>query len=984
PPPPPPPASGLCDGAQPFCTGTTYTFPASQNTTAQVGPNYGCLLSSPNPAWYYMQIQNGGPLTISMASTAGVDIDFALWGPFASMNNVCTQLTGAPISCSYSTASTETATIGNAIAGQYYILVITNFSNLATNVTFNQSGGSATTNCNILCNMTAFTATPGACNPATNTYDVSGTITFTNPPASGTLTVSSSCGGSVNVPAPWVSPLSYTLPGLPSNGAPCTITATFSADILCTLNQTITAPASCIPQCTITASNSGNVCAGTPVVLNASSVAGATDYTWTGPNGYSASGQNVVLVGTSGLMSGTYTVTATGTATCTGTTSVVITDAPVVNTVSNIASCSGNLITVPNFVTVPSGAIVNWSSSNQTTGVGVSGIGNISPFIGQNSGNSSSSIVTLLPTLNGCVGTPSSFEILVNSTPVVNPLPNISLCEGSTVPQISFVSNPTSTINWTNTNSGIGLSASGSGNISAFTGNTGVGVVSYTPTLNGCAGAPQSFQISLENAPQLILTAPSSLCQNALPIDVVTNIPGGIWSGAANSNGQIDPSVLPVGIANYSYTYSTANCTASISDQIEIIANPHITGNIPVCVGSALNLLATPAGGIWSGNGVNSAGVFSQNTSGTYTISYSDITNTCAVTEDVVVQDLPVVNLNCPVYVCNTDNPVTFNPSPSGGTWSGAGVDANGNFNPAQGSNPSVVSYVYSDGVCTVTETASIDVFTTPIITLNNPNGICESNSTTALNASTLGGVWTINGNATLNNGVIVPNGPETITVIYSISGQCPATANESMQIYALPNVNAGSDLAHCQGESVTVNASGANTYTWSPAAGLNVTSGPSVTASVNSPTTYTVTGTDQNGCVGTDQVLISVYTNPAISVSGDNIICSGETSTITAVGALNYVWQPASNSGSSITVNPGTTTTYSVVGTDANGCEGTASYTINVESINANPFILDSNDGDVYTWEFHTGSTGLGESYVWNPGDGTSGINSNLEQTDY
>ncbi|MFY8078385.1 MAG: CUB domain-containing protein, partial [Flavobacteriales bacterium] len=87
PPPPPPPASGLCSGAQPFCTGTTYTFPASQNTTAQAGPNYGCLLSAPNPAWYYMQIQNGGPLSIAIASTAGVDVDYALWGPFSTLTN---------------------------------------------------------------------------------------------------------------------------------------------------------------------------------------------------------------------------------------------------------------------------------------------------------------------------------------------------------------------------------------------------------------------------------------------------------------------------------------------------------------------------------------------------------------------------------------------------------------------------------------------------------------------------------------------------------------------------------------------------------------------------------------------------------------------------------------------------------------------------------------------------------------------------------
>ena len=94
PPPPPPPAAPTCALANPFCTGTTYTFPASTGTTAQVGPSYGCLFSQPNPAWYFMQIQNPGNLTIGMSSSTGVDIDFVAWGPFASQAAACANLTG--------------------------------------------------------------------------------------------------------------------------------------------------------------------------------------------------------------------------------------------------------------------------------------------------------------------------------------------------------------------------------------------------------------------------------------------------------------------------------------------------------------------------------------------------------------------------------------------------------------------------------------------------------------------------------------------------------------------------------------------------------------------------------------------------------------------------------------------------------------------------------------------------------------------------
>src|SRR3989338_5043444 len=92
-----------CNTAEPFCTGTTATFPAGVNNgSAAAGNDYGCLGSQPNPAWYYLQIDNPGSMTIDMSSNPAVDIDFALWGPFpdypTAMGN-CGSL-GAPSSCS--------------------------------------------------------------------------------------------------------------------------------------------------------------------------------------------------------------------------------------------------------------------------------------------------------------------------------------------------------------------------------------------------------------------------------------------------------------------------------------------------------------------------------------------------------------------------------------------------------------------------------------------------------------------------------------------------------------------------------------------------------------------------------------------------------------------------------------------------------------------------------------------------------------------
>ena len=140
--------SSDCLNAQPFCTSTPIGFPASTNTTAPIGPDYGCLGSQPNPAFYFLQIDQPGTLSITMQSTPLVDIDFICWGPFTDPSTMCDNLTATYIEdCSYSPAPTEICDIANAVAGEYYILLITNFSNVACNIDFSLTGGSGTTSC---------------------------------------------------------------------------------------------------------------------------------------------------------------------------------------------------------------------------------------------------------------------------------------------------------------------------------------------------------------------------------------------------------------------------------------------------------------------------------------------------------------------------------------------------------------------------------------------------------------------------------------------------------------------------------------------------------------------------------------------------------------------------------------------------------------------------------------------------------------------
>ncbi|MFO7879171.1 MAG: gliding motility-associated C-terminal domain-containing protein [Bacteroidales bacterium] len=140
--------SGDCDDALPFCTSDSYTFPASTDVSGM--GSVGCLGSTPNPAWYWMEINDPGDIDIYISS--GADVDFIAWGPFNSLSEGCATdlMSTTGVDCSYSTAATETCNLTGTQAGEVYILLITNYANVETNISFSQTAGSGTTNCGII------------------------------------------------------------------------------------------------------------------------------------------------------------------------------------------------------------------------------------------------------------------------------------------------------------------------------------------------------------------------------------------------------------------------------------------------------------------------------------------------------------------------------------------------------------------------------------------------------------------------------------------------------------------------------------------------------------------------------------------------------------------------------------------------------------------------------------------------------------------
>ena len=188
-----------------------------------------------------------------------------------------------------------------------------------------------------------------------------------------------------------------------------------------------------------------------------------------------------------------------------------------------------------------------------------------------------------------------------------------------------------------------------------------------------------------------------------------------------------------------------------------------------------------------------------------------------------------------------------------------------------------------------------------------------------------------IGGQGTTSITVSFPSGGGVISVSgVNGCGMSPARST-SITVQPLPNLITSGSGTICSGTSTTLNASGANTYVWSPAESLN---NPNISNPIASPdvsTLYSVIGTT-NGCSDTANVSINVNPSPILTVSGSATICQGTSTPLSASGANTYSWTPQSTlsnpSSSSPIASPEVTTTYYVIGS-TNGCNDTASVAI-------------------------------------------------------
>uniref|UniRef100_UPI00333E7D09 beta strand repeat-containing protein n=1 Tax=Flavobacterium sp. TaxID=239 RepID=UPI00333E7D09 len=686
---------------------------------------------------------------------------------------------------------------------------------------------------------------------------------------------------------------------------------------------------SVIPTPTINTISNVVVCQGGSVGPISFSGTSATNYSWTNSNpsiGLVATGTTAIsFIGTNTTttpITGTITVTpfnTSGATSCPGTpTTFTITVNPKgqVNTIPGQVVCNGDSVTIANFSTTNTGGTTTyaWTSSNAAVGLTTPGSGNLPVFTAVNNTSAPiSTTITVTPTFeNGgvsCTGTPKTITITVNPTGQVNQPNNVVFCAGAASTTIPFTSSNTigtTSYTWTNDTLGIGLSASGSGNIPVFTpvNNTSspiVATITVIPTFsNGgksCIGPSKVFTITINPRGQVNNVSNIIVCngETVPAISFSTNITGGTtvfnWVNNAPSIG-----LMGSGTDTMPSFQAINNGTTPITASITV--TPQYTNSI-TCSGSPLTytIIVNPSAKVTTVtnktvcNGTTLAAInfATSNTSGSTSYSWTNDTPSIGLgaAGNGNINAFAAINLGTSPIVATIQ--VTPSYTNNGITCSGLSTSFTITVNPT-----AQVNTIANQILCNGTTTAAVTFST------NNTGGTTTyswTNSNPAIGLA-LSGTGNINAFNVTNNTASPIIG--TITVTPSFSNGTPActgpTQSFTITVNPSPAVSfSPTNQTICSGNTtalVTLSSttSGA-TFTWTAAqptgitgvttSGTNTIPVQTLVNTTNAPITITYAAVaatnDASACAGiTYNYTITVTPRPSITESFTDAICSG------------------------------------------------------------------------------------------------------------
>ncbi len=720
-----------------------------------------------------------------------------------------------------------------------------------------------------------------------------------------------------------------TASGLSANTYTCTITDKYGA--VSTGVVTLTQPAA------LTASfgSQTNVSChgGSNGVATVTAGGGTTTYTysWTPSGGTGTTA--------SGLIAATYTCTVTDAHACTASKSFTITQpAAIATSISSQTNVSCN------------------GGSNGAATVSASGGTGALSYSWSPSGGSAATASGLSHGTYTCVVTDANActqnQVVVISQPAaltasIGSQTNVS-CHGGSNGAASITAaggTASYTYSWT---SSAGTSATASGLSSG----------AYTCTITD-AHACTTSQVVTITQPAVIATSISS--QTNINCNGGTN--GAATISASGGTGTLSYSWSPSGgsaatasgLSHGTYTCVVSDANACTQNQVVVISQPAaLTASIGSQTNVSCNGGSNGAATITAGGGTSTytySWTSSAGTSATAT-GLSGGAYTCTITDAHACTTSQVVTITQPAVLTasmGTPTNVTCHGSANGSVTVTAGggttnytyswTPSGGTAATASGLNGGTYTCTVTDAnACTASQTATIAEPAALTASMGTPTNVtCHGSANGSVTVTAGGGTtnytysWTPSG-GTAATASSLSGGTYTCTVTdaNACTASQTATITEPGPVVITP---AETKPGICTGGTDTLMATGAVTYTWSPAGTLNASSGSTVYATPTTNVTYTVTGTDGSGCTGTSTITVNYNTSPATPVvtSAGNVLSTTATAT-------SYQWYfngsiiPGATSQNYTATASGN---YIVMVTNGSGCSASsASYPFTITGI--------------------------------------------------
>jgi uncharacterized delta-60 repeat protein len=443
--------------------------------------------------------------------------------------------------------------------------------------------------------------------------------------------------------------------------------------------------------------------------------------------------------------------------------------------------------------------------------------------------------------------------------------------------------------------------------------NYNYGVVRY----NGDCDPP----VITTNAPQTICIG-NNITLNGSGADTYS------WSNGISNGIAFTPTQ---GVHTYTVvgTNSKTNCKNSVTTTVTVNALPTVSASSSlntICAGASVKLTGSGASTYSWSDGISNATNFTPSVTKTYTVTGTDANN-CSntATVSIKVNSLPTVTANASANTICSGASVTLTGSGANTySWSD-GINNNVAFNPSSTKTFTVTGIDANN--CSNTNTITVYVNNTSgtgVTAHTSATSVCAGTSVTLTGSGATSYSWS---DGVTDAVSFIPTTTKSYTVTGISNGNCSNSASIMVYVNALPTVTANASIATvCEGTSVTLTGSGANSYSWSDGVLNNVVFTPTATK------TYTLTGTDANNC--SNSAILKIIINPLpliTAIANANTICTGGSVILTGSGASTYTWSDGITNG--VGFIPATTKTYTVTGKDVNNCTNTATKTITVNT---------------------------------------------------